>query len=437
MYQRTLFLISLCIAQHALHGAVTDATQGILTQANALFCTSKYARAIPLYEQFLATDPQSPELDIANVNLAQCLIAHSVDTNNPRFMRRAWPLFEHRIPLEIAAGKRAALTNELTPGTAIAGKIIEIVAAGPDGFGDVCTIVPKYAPILGQQLGAYVVVRLSAQHRCLAELLERTPGVDKTVTAHTPIESIPESDYQINLMSLPGLFSSLGACPTIPSIIPQLHAPGISVDPALVARYKSLMSPGTLNIAICWFASPNPVAGDTRIINRNIPLAHLTALAAQLSQSGYPIKLWSVQGQPTEFVTASQYKAVQDEDPADAATINAEFDVIPDEHARYITQVKDNAGPFLDTAAVIEACDGFAGCDTVFPNLAATMYKPTWLLLTKHANMRWGTKGEDTPWFAENMTLLRQEKQGDWSAPLKQLTATLTAMAQMAQLKKA
>lgn len=202
--------------------------------------------------------------------------------------------------------------------------------------------------------------------------------------------------------------------------IPQLLHPGIRADKTLVEQFKNQMPDDMLHIGICWRASKKPVAGGTRIIDRNIPLRFLTELAAELAKEMILVQLWSVQGPPDKFLTESEFSRLEHQNKT--GTIDPWLDVIPDRHARFIKQVTDdNARPFENTAAAIAACDMFVGCDTVFPNLAAMIGKKTcFLLKQEHVDMRWGTKPDTTPWF-ENAMLLRQETPGNWQAPLEVL----------------
>jgi hypothetical protein len=420
--------LSLLIAHHA-HGAAHS--DDIFARANEAFNRADYRTADELFKSFIDGNPADEQQKrITKVNRGQCLLARGIDGEDVDFAE-AWELFEERIPLEIAQGKRAPLENPLKPGESVEGKVIRVDTEY--GFGDTVTFIPLYCRAL-RALGAKeVIVNLTRPHHLLAKILEGISGVDCIITPSTPEAERPQSDAQVYAMSLPRLFSTKGYAPTTATTVMYPFPTDFKENSDVRRKYFEQMyirsrhakeDETFLDIAICWRASKNPVAGGTRVIDRNMPLALLTALAAKLKDQNISVHLWSVQGPPDKFVTASEYEKLKREGQAD--NIDPELDVIPDEHAAYITQVKDENGPFVDTAAVLRVCDAFVGVDTVFPNLAAAMGKTTYFMLKKEqCDMRWGTKREDTVWFVKEAKLLRQETEGDWSVPLAKLEQAL------------
>jgi Glycosyltransferase family 9 (heptosyltransferase) len=73
---------------------------------------------------------------------------------------------------------------------------------------------------------------------------------------------------------------------------------------------------------------------------------------------------------------------------------------------------------FADLCALIEAIDGVVSIDSSVAHLAASQLKPTWLLLSYAAEWRWEQHPTATPWY-HSMTLVRQEKAGDWAGLVK------------------
>ena len=68
---------------------------------------------------------------------------------------------------------------------------------------------------------------------------------------------------------------------------------------------------------------------------------------------------------------------------------------------------------FLETAAIIANCDLIITSDTSIAHLAGGMGKPTWLLLHKVPDWRWGLTGHTSFWYP-SMRLFRQQKRGNW-----------------------
>lgn len=92
---------------------------------------------------------------------------------------------------------------------------------------------------------------------------------------------------------------------------------------------------------------------------------------------------------------------------------------------RYLDSMEDTAGLVANLDLVITV-------DTSVAHLAAGMGVPTWLMLMRHADWRWGQRPQHCLWY-ESVRLFRQHKQGDWStvidAVARELMQTKTANA--------
>ncbi len=80
---------------------------------------------------------------------------------------------------------------------------------------------------------------------------------------------------------------------------------------------------------------------------------------------------------------------------------------IPEQH------LVDEALNFIDTAAILQACDLIITSDTVIAHLAGGLGKPGWLLLAHGPDWRWGPEGSHTFWYP-TMRLFRQRQRGEW-----------------------
>ena len=83
---------------------------------------------------------------------------------------------------------------------------------------------------------------------------------------------------------------------------------------------------------------------------------------------------------------------------------------------------------FADTAAIIANLDLVVSVDTAVVHLAGAMGKPVFLLDRYDNCWRWLSGRVDSPWYPA-MTIFRQEKLGDWSAPMARAAAALRSMA--------
>ena len=81
---------------------------------------------------------------------------------------------------------------------------------------------------------------------------------------------------------------------------------------------------------------------------------------------------------------------------------------------------------FVETAAIIANCDLVITSDTVVAHLAAGMGYPTWLLLSKVPDWRWGMEGDTSFWYP-SMRLFRQRERGNWSEVMERVATALEA----------
>ncbi len=84
----------------------------------------------------------------------------------------------------------------------------------------------------------------------------------------------------------------------------------------------------------------------------------------------------------------------------------------------------DELNDFADTAALIAALDMVLTVDTSVAHLAATMNKPTWVLLPSAPDWRWGLEGDKTPWY-ESARLFRKAQDEDWTAVIERVKTNL------------
>jgi Flp pilus assembly protein TadD len=81
---------------------------------------------------------------------------------------------------------------------------------------------------------------------------------------------------------------------------------------------------------------------------------------------------------------------------------------------------------FLDVAAIIANCDLVITSDTCVAHVAGAMGHPTWLLLAKIPDWRWGLEGDTSFWYP-SMRLFRQHVNGDWGEVMERVAEALNA----------
>lgn len=80
-------------------------------------------------------------------------------------------------------------------------------------------------------------------------------------------------------------------------------------------------------------------------------------------------------------------------------------------------------------AAAMRALDLVISIDGMPAHLAATLGRPTWVMLKHDADWRWMHAREDSPWYP-TMRLFRQPREGDWDGVARQVAQALQAWLQ-------
>jgi len=259
-----------------------------------------------------------------------------------------------------------------------------------------------YLPAL-KKLGAKIILQVQ---KPLQQLMSSCPYVDQVIKSG---DHVPPYDYDVYLMSLPHFIKQINGHIILGTIKTPRELP-IEDKPHIIPD-KKIELPKGLNIGICWRASKLP-AGQARYIQRDVPLKDLLETLKGIDG----INLFSLQGGGHRPVTHQEYEKLKTDGLLGEID---EFDIIPDDAPR-IYQVKDEDGPFLNTARHIAQLDRIVSVDTSIPNLAGAMRRPTTILLTKCADWRWLIDRKDSPW-QPTIKLLRQQEQGNWKEVLKRL----------------
>jgi hypothetical protein len=86
----------------------------------------------------------------------------------------------------------------------------------------------------------------------------------------------------------------------------------------------------------------------------------------------------------------------------------------------------------LTAASRIAALDLVISIDSMPAHLAGALGVPVWLLLPQPADWRWMEGRDDSPWYP-GMRLFRQDRPGDWTAPVTRLLQALRRCVQKRQ----
>lgn len=96
----------------------------------------------------------------------------------------------------------------------------------------------------------------------------------------------------------------------------------------------------------------------------------------------------------------------------------------PDEVDARLIDLTDQIHDFEDTAALMANLDLIISIDTSVAHLAATVGRPTWVLLSHVADWRWLKNRADSPWYP-SVELFRQPDHGDWEGVIGEVAVRL------------
>jgi len=88
--------------------------------------------------------------------------------------------------------------------------------------------------------------------------------------------------------------------------------------------------------------------------------------------------------------------------------------------ANFTADIRD----FGDTAAIMAELDLVISTDTSVAHVAGALGKPVWLIDRFNSCWRWRLGADRSPWYP-TMRIFRQERFGDWTAPLARVAAAL------------
>ena len=288
-----------------------------------------------------------------------------------------WPEYEWRWRRKDCPQRR--FTQPLWDGHLLRGKTILLHAE--QGLGDTIQFV-RYATLVRQH-AARVVVECQPP---LLRLLAGCPGIDQLLGAG---EELPAFDVHAPLMSLPRI------CKTTLENIPA-GVPYVFPAPALVAQWRErLRAIDGFTIGIGWQGNPK-YPGDR---SRSIPLRHFADL----------VKI------PGVCLVSLQKGAGREQ----LAAIRGACRIVD-----LAAELDEQAGAFMDTAAVMKNLDLVITSDTALAHLAGAIGVPVWVALPLVPDWRWLLDRGDSPWYP-TMRLFRQRRWGDWQGVFQRIQTAL------------
>jgi len=257
-----------------------------------------------------------------------------------------------------------------------------LLLVAEQGFGDTL-LAARFLPQV-KKLGGRVLLECQPE---VMRLLGKNNWVDGMFAKGTPP---PESyDFQLTMMSLPGLF--------VPDVAAIPQQPYLSADPAGHAMFANLLQKKNrqLNVGIVWSGSVTFKGNAYRAVG----LEHFLRFAAVPG-----VRLFSLQkGPPHEELKRNGLQAM-------------------------VTDLSPLLLDFECTAAALEMLDLVIMTDSATAHLAGALGRPVWVLLGSRPYWLWGGE-ERTSWYP-SMRLLRQRKVGDWEELFERAEAELREWAE-------
>lgn len=318
------------------------------------------------FRETLALQPNDAR---ASVNLAGLLLLQDR-------AEEGWAYYERRVHEESTI---LAQPNQLPrwQGEPLQGSLVLV---HEQGLGDTFQFI-RYAKLLQTQ-------GLRCHFRGPQKLHGLIQDSGLVFSCHTPNEALPrDASAWIALMSLAPL---LGASVQQPLTSGE---PYFNVDQARVERWQSLLGPRKgLRLALHWQGNPDHEFTISR--GRSLCLDELSPLLSIPGVEWISLQKGPGSEQAEQGTFADCWHSQQ-------PSINAAWD-------------------FEDAAAILKCCDGLVSSDSGLAHLAGAIGTRVWLMLPWLAEWRWGLKGSKCTWY-QNHSLLRQQIENDWDAPIQSL----------------
>ena len=351
---------------HALQ--LKDDYSGHNNRGLALGELMRHDEGVSAFERAIALAPESVD---AHWNLGMALLRIGQ-------FERGWRESEWRLQRPALLG---LLTHQNTPRwdghASLQGKTI--LLCHEQGLGDTIQFA-RYASLVKAR-GARVLLLVQPALRPLLSTLE---GIE----VFGSDDPLPTFDCHIPLLSLPMIFQS-----------DERHIPtpplGLHATPEALAQWQQRLGERRRpRIGVAW-------SGNTAHVDDHKRSLPLTSLLQQLS------------GLDVDWICLQKDLSATDE-----ATLAARADI-----RHFGAELQD----FNDTAALCTLMDVVVSVDTSVAHLAATLGKPTWVMLAQNPDWRWLLGRTDSPWYP-SARLYRQDTRGDWAGVLQKIRADLSAL---------
>ncbi len=351
-----------------------------------LACQGLPDQAIEVYRQALAKTIDNPKLELQlEYNLGLALLTMGD-------YEQGWAGHEHRHVVSRLLHQEN-IDRHLRLWDGDLGLQGELVIVTEQGYGDIFQFM-RYAKHLRGK-----VPRLSiAAEAKIVDFLEESSLFDRVYSLPLEANRFSEDARWVSIMSLP---HRLGV--TTADVL--VRDPYLTISSGKVESWsRRLRNDGEFVVGIHW--QGNPEHEKVNLKGRSLPLEAFRPLADIPG-----IRFVSLQkGYGSEQLQNCTFRGR-------FADCQADIDLTWD---------------FLETAALIKACDLVITSDSAVAHLAGALGHPTWLLLRKVADWRWGLQGDTTHWY-DSLRLFRQQGDEGWSEVINRVRSELAAQLRFPQ----
>lgn len=345
-----------------------DYPMALTNRGTVLEALGFFDEALHAYNQALEIDPDYA--DASWNKAALCLLMGD--------FAQGWPLFESRWRVQAHGLRARQCAQPMWLGErSIRGHTLLIYAE--QGLGDTLQFCRLAIDV--QAMGAKVLLEVPTPLVALVRTLH--PDID----VYAQGDLLPSFDFHCPIASLPLAFRL--RLDTIPAPMAYLRPPADRLQ-----RWQERLPPRRHpRVGLAW--SGNPAHFNDR--NRSLPLS--TLLAALPANCDY-------------------FSLQRELRPVDEATLRLHPSIM---------HWGPELGDFADTAALCDQMDLIISVDTSVAHLAASLGKPTSILLPSLPDWRWLLDRTDSPWYP-SVKLFRQTTLGQWENTLKLVTQELLQM---------
>lgn len=329
-----------------------------LNKGNSLHALGRYKDALNVYEEALRLEPHSHDV-LWNKSLIDLTLGD---------FTAGWQAYESRFKAKKGIASFFGKIRRLESLKKIKGK--KILVWWEQGYGDSIQFY-RYLNAVSELGGDVIFYAQSPLLRLMKESF--------VFKCTDRLADIGRADFQIPLLSLPGLFLSH-------SLSPKNGGPYLRVSEASVKYWQDklkIQSGERLNIGLAVSGSSQHSSNSLRSIHPN--------LLSEIDANFFLIQK-DVEKNSSEWVS---------------------------QHSNYL-----NCGnlieDFYDSASILRSMDIVISVDTSLAHLSGALGIKVLLLLPYVAEWRWLEGEHITPWY-NSMTLFRQDSPGNWKSVVSQL----------------